>query len=208
MRYFCVRKTSGQSLVEVLIATALGVIFIIAAVSAVVPALRGNSYATKNATALELARESLDGVITLAQSDWHTIAVLTPGTVQYNIETTESPFYIYEGYSEYNLGGVNYGRYFIIDDVYRDGSGVITTNGGTYDPSTKKITVYYSFDGQPAKSLSGYLTRTHLSSFTQTDWSGGAVGDTAVTTVSTSTFSASINVSYASTTGAFTLSGF
>lgn len=208
MRYFCTHKTSGQSLVEVLIATAVGVLFIVAAVSVVVPALRGNSYGSKNATALGLARESLDAVMTLAQSDWHTIDRLTTSTVQYNIETTESPFYIFEGYAEYNLGGVNYGRYFILDDVHRDASGVITDDGGTYDPSTKKITVYYSFDGQPAKSISGYLTRTQLATFTQTDWSGGAVENSAVTTVATSTFATSTNISYASTTGSFTIAGF
>jgi type II secretory pathway pseudopilin PulG len=103
----------------------------------------------------------------------------------------------------YALGqsNVTYTRYFYLSDVYRDGSGNIVTSGGTYDPSTKQITVVYSWPNGPVNTMTTYIVRGRNNVVSQNGWSGGP----GVTTPETSTnnqFASSTNVDYQTSTGA------
>jgi|GEM_PF-1517910 type II secretory pathway pseudopilin PulG len=102
----------------------------------------------------------------------------------------------------YALGqsNVTYTRYFYISDVYRDGSGNIVTSGGTYDPSTKQITVVYSWPNGPVNTMTTYIVRGRNNVVSQNSWSGGP----GVTTPETSTnnqFASSTNIDYTTSTG-------
>lgn len=106
----------------------------------------------------------------------------------------------------YALGqsSVTYTRYFYLTDVYRDGSGNVVTSGGGYDPSSKQITVVYSWANGTTNSMSTILTRTRNAVFSQNDWSGGPGQNTAVTSTNNQ-FATSSNIDYTTTTGAFYL---
>lgn len=96
---------------------------------------------------------------------------------------------------------VTYSRHFYLSDVYRDGSGNIVTSGGTYDPSTKLVTVVYGWSGGPVYTMTTYLVRGKNNVVSQGDWSGGpGVGGPATST--SNQFTSSTNIDYASTTGA------
>ena len=104
------------------------------------------------------------------------------------------------------LGNTTFGRYFYVDDVYRSPTGTIVTDPtlGTIDPSTKKITVVYSWPGN-RKSISAYLTRHGENVFYQDDWSGGPDYLGAPVTSTVNHFVDEAGVSYASTTGALSV---
>lgn len=78
---------SGQSLIDVLIASAIGAILLVGALSVLAPALRGGSDAQKALDGASAARGLLDGVRSLAQSNWNAVASLTAGSPYYLQQT-------------------------------------------------------------------------------------------------------------------------
>ncbi len=166
-------KNKGQSLVEILIALAIGVIFILGAIIVVNFVLKSGKDSEKIQTASSLARELMDNIKIFTDSDWHNISNLaTTSANHYYLNTTSSPFLAVSGEENISIGTTTYIRYFYVDDVYRDASGQISTTGG-FDPSTKKITIIYGWTGGSNKSLVTYITRSKNNIFIQTDWSGG-----------------------------------
>ena len=93
-----------------------------------------------------------------------------------------------------------YNRYFYLDDVNRDGSGNITAGAGSWDPSTKKLTVVYGWPGSTTSSVVSYLTRSGSQIFLQSDWSGGGGYVDPTDTVS-NRFSSSTNINFTTSTG-------
>lgn len=107
----------------------------------------------------------------------------------------------------YNLGQstVTYNRYFYLSDVSRDTAGNIVSSGGTYDPSTKQLTVVYSWQGGPVNTMSTYIIRGRNNVFSQTDWSGGP-GLSGPITSTNSQFASSSNIDYQTSSGAIYVS--
>ncbi len=100
-----------------------------------------------------------------------------------------------------------YDRYFYLDDVYRDtATGNVTSTGGSYDPSTKKMTVVFGWNGGATSSLTSYITRAMDQVVRQTDWAGGPNQDGPVTSAN-SRFATSSALNYSSTAGAVNISG-
>ena len=99
------------------------------------------------------------------------------------------------------VGTSTYVRYFYLSDVYRDSSGNIVTSNGSYDPSTKRVTVAYNWLGGAAtNTMSIYLVRSQNNVVTQNDWSGGP-GQTGPATSTNNQFTSSTNIDYSTTTG-------
>jgi type II secretory pathway pseudopilin PulG len=71
---------SGQTLIDVLIASGVGAILLVGALSVLTPALRGSSDAEMAQTGAALARGLQDSVRSVANSNWNTIAALPQGT--------------------------------------------------------------------------------------------------------------------------------
>jgi hypothetical protein len=90
-----------------------------------------------------------------------------------------------------------YARYFYVDNVERDSSGVgtIVESGGTNDPSTQKITSVVTWEGGRSVTFASYITRNGNTLFFQNNWSDGDGVSGPVTTAS-STFATSTNISF------------
>jgi len=93
-------------------------------------------------------------------------------------------------------------RSFQVSDVYRDSNDsdkIIEGTSGSFDPSTKKITIEYGWPGAQLKNFSAYFTRYRNKSFVQTSWQSGP--GTAYTTTTASWFTTSSNINYSTSTG-------
>lgn len=83
---------SGQSLLDVLIASALGALLLVGTLSILTPSLRGSSSAEHVQNGATLSRALLDGVRSFAASNWPVVAALTPGNsyyLGYNTNSTD-----------------------------------------------------------------------------------------------------------------------
>jgi len=95
-----------------------------------------------------------------------------------------------------------YLRYFYLSDVYRDSAGNIVTSGGTYDPSTKQVTVGYNWLGSSAtNTMTTYIVRGRNNVVVQNDWSVGPGVTSSVTSID-NRFASSTHIDYQTTTGA------
>src|ERR1700730_11433394 len=138
----------GQSIIELLVAVAVGALLVVGAVSIIAPVLRENTQAGQLQAAAALGKELADNVRVWTDADWHQISNLATSSVNtYYLSTASSPFSAVPGSEGVTLGGGVYIRYFYLGDVQRDGSGNIVANGGSNDPSTKQITIQYGTGG-------------------------------------------------------------
>src|SRR5258708_2793611 len=166
---YIVRGSSGQSLIEVLVAIGIGVLFIVAAVSLIAPALKVNTTANSAQTAGALSKELGDNVRAWAGGSWNNVfSLATSSANQYYLNTLFSPFAAAQGTETITAGSSTYQRYFYVDDVYRDSNGnaTSTASGNSYDPSTKKITIV-SVPATLGPAISSWPTTTPSSYATQ-----------------------------------------
>lgn len=187
----------GQSLIEILIAVAVGVILIVAGITLLAPAIRNNANVTRAQTAAALGKELLENVRVLSESDWASIGILgTTEASKYHI-VPGSPFATASGIESVTVATTTYQRYFYLDDVHRNASGKIASSG-TSDPAARKITVVYIWPGSSSAIVS-FLRRTGGSAFSQTDWSGGPGQDGPFSATGTNArFAAVASINYAS----------
>jgi prepilin-type N-terminal cleavage/methylation domain-containing protein len=84
---------SGQSLMEVLVAVAIGAVLIVAAMGAIVPALLTNQQSAPMETGVSLGAQLMNNVRVWSEGDWHGILSLATGTAnQYYLNASSSPF--------------------------------------------------------------------------------------------------------------------
>ncbi len=194
-------KTSikGQSLVEVLIATAIGAILIGGAASIMAPTLLENKQVGNVQAQTEIADELANNVKAWAAGGWNNALGIATGTANtYYLNTATSPFTTATGTQTVTFGSAVLTRYFYATDVYRDVNGNVTTtaSGNSYDPSTKLITVIAkaSSTGAQATVYPFYLARSSVNVFSQTSWGGGS-GQSTPLTVASATYAAATSVS-------------
>lgn len=200
-------KKSGQSLIELIIAIGLGIIFITGAIGALTVTLRLSSETNHGQPALELARELSEQLRTVVNNDWHALNGLSlNGSTEYTVSTTTTFYEITEGSKTTTLNAIDYSVRFVLDPVYRDGNNAIAAMG-TLDPSTIKVTAIASWQSYGQENdvrFSTYLTRIKNRVWIQTDWSTGPVG--ALVDASPSTrFATHTNANYASVSGQLTI---
>jgi hypothetical protein len=198
----------GQSISEVLLAIAVGAIFMVAAVAVIVPALRESSQAGNIQQGATVGQALLDNVRVWSESGWSNITSLATGTAyQYYLITSSSPYTATSGIQSLAIGTTTFVRYFYLSDAYRTSGGGLssTSTNNTYDPSTKQVTVVYNWTQGTTTTISTYLTRNDDAVIDQTDWSGGPGATSAATSVG-SRFTSSTNVDYSTTTGSIYVS--
>jgi Tfp pilus assembly protein PilV len=194
-------ERAGQSLVEIIIAVAIGVIIVIGAITVVAPSIRLQADSVRVQIAAALGKELMDNVRVFAESSWSSIASLsTSSAVHYYLNASSSPFTTSTGDQAVMVGTSTYTRYFYLSEVQRSVSGMIVASGGTADPSTRKVTVAYRWASGTIWTMETYLTRSRSETFRQTDWSLGGGQDGPITTPTSrfSTSTGSINVASSS----------
>ncbi|MDO8515752.1 MAG: prepilin-type N-terminal cleavage/methylation domain-containing protein [bacterium] len=202
------KRREGQSLIELIIAIAIGAIMIIGAITLISPSLKSNSDTVKRQTAGTLAKELLENARVLAEANWHNIdSLATTSANVYYVNATSSPFTVASGEQTLAVGSTTYRRSFYLDTVYRDDSAYITGttesctagSGICPDPSTFKVTISFGWSGGPTSTIVDYFTRIQHSVFTQGEWAGGGVAiSSTVVTNATNTFTTSTNIDYTS----------
>lgn len=193
--YLLFSRRRGQSLLEILIAVAIGAILVTAAATVISPALRATKKVSEVQTAAALGKELLDNARVLADANWNNFAsLLTTSANRYYISGV--PFSAAPGSEAIVISGVTYARYFYVDDVWRNlASDEIVASGGVSDPSTKKITIEYSWQNGSG-NITSYITRRKNFVFHQTDWSGGPGQDGPITSPNFRFAASSANINY------------
>ena len=223
---------TGQSLIELIIALAIGGIFITAATSAMYLVLRNSAEVRMNQIATFLAQEYFDNLNSISYSKWLEIYCPPSGVCPGSLKGFDSQFYLIPsgvtyaletGASSTIIEGVSFTRYFSIENVNRDfcGIGDITSaSAGSFcsswpppsgevleDPSTQKITIKVSWKNNGSLVRSVYLVRHQNFNFKQSNWSAGPGQEffstsTGVTAVNDK-FTTSTNVSFYSGNGGY-----
>ena len=91
-------RRSGQSIMEILIAITVGVIFILGVTAAILPSISSNKQAQKIQTSAALGNELLGNLRVWSDANWNNLLALSTGTAyRYYLNTTSSPFTIATG---------------------------------------------------------------------------------------------------------------
>jgi type II secretory pathway pseudopilin PulG len=196
------KHREGQSIIEVVVAIAIGSVIVIGGLGAVSDAVRIGKQANLKYAGAAAGRELMDAVVSVAESNWQSIATL-PASTPYYLSTSTSPTTVLAGSETLTISTTTYIRSFMVQPVSRSG-GVIVASGGSDDPATKQITVIYQVAGAPTSSLATYVTKTKQRVFVQTDWSFGPGVQGPITT-STYGFSSGSGVDATSTPGSVLL---
>jgi hypothetical protein len=202
----------GQSIIELVIAMAIGVILLVGGVSAIVPILKISGNVARIQTASALGKELLENARVLAASDWHALDSLsTSSASHYYVNASSSPFTFATGTESVIVSTTTYTRWLYLDNVYRNTTTPFEpgVDGGDYDPSTKKITVVYTWPPDASNTIVSYLTRSTDDVLFNNDWTGGPDQDGPLTVTSTNNrFSSSSNIDYTGTPGSVVITGF
>ena len=150
-------ERAGQSLVEVLVAITVGSIMVIAALSIITPALRGNTDVERIQAGTAIAKEMLENIRTFSESDWNNIADLATGSGnKYFLNAGSSPFRIATGTEGLILAGSTSSLvgYFKLDEtsgnISQDYSGNNATGTWSGSPTAASDCAAggcYTFDG-------------------------------------------------------------
>lgn len=218
-----IENIGGQSLLEIIIALAVGTILIGAAVVAVTSALKSNVDIRTTQVANSLSQEYIDILQTMAESNWQSIyGVAGKGSnSQFYLSPSSTTYVINTGNTTTIAEGRIFTRYLSVENAGRDSCGIgnISTNptsscsagpgssGVTDDPSTQKITVTVSWGTNYTVTKVQYLTRYKNKSLIQSDWSGGS-GQSGPITSPNNRFYQSDNVDYTFLPGAIKIQGF
>ncbi len=202
----------GQSLVEVLVAVALGGVIILAAVAATHVSLRIASQDPTWQTGNFLAEQLLDNVAATAEGKWSDIKGATGAS--YLAATSAGRFEVRAGAETVINNNISYSRSFSVAPVYRNANGEIV-DSGTKDPSTGRVTVdiQWHYQGDPTNIvLQRYITRTQNVVWQQTDWGGGPTcpgSDPAVTNIVHTRFcEGTAEIDFSSQSGSIKIKGY
>ncbi|MFA5173439.1 MAG: hypothetical protein WC435_03530 [Candidatus Paceibacterota bacterium] len=202
-------RRSGQALMELLVGVGVGAIILGSTVGIARVSVRSNSDIRKMKAATFLAKELEVDLEVFSDANWSGFYGLTKGASNhYYMITTSSPFTSASGEETITQDGVNYTRYFYVENVYRsDSNDSIVTSGGSLDPSTQKTTIKVTWQGAEGDvTLVNYFARYRNFSFNQSDWIGG-YGTDGPLSFSSNVFSTSTTVSIG-TAGVLKLQGY
>lgn len=194
----------GQSLIEILVAVAIGTILIGGSVGLIGVSIKSYGTVRKHLQANILIRQATGVIQSLAHSNWHSIYDLTKGS-DYKITESGNTWTISAGQETDTVNNIPYKRYFQVYNVNRDGSDNIADTGDD-DPSTQKVIIVLEYDNNyiSSSSISLYLTRSKDNkTLHQTDWSG-ELGITGPVSNPSNKYDTSTNIS-TSTAGQLTL---
>ena len=203
------RGNSGQALVEVIIAATVIIVVAVAISQTISTTLQSISSAKAQLTAVFLSRGDVEATRAVVREDWYNISTLTTSTGMYVPTVSGSKWVLSNGSTTVTLNGIVYSHWVTFSEVYRSTStSDVTSTAGYYDPSTIKVTTNVTWTDLLGRagtfSQVEYLSRYINDTYPQTDWSGGSVGES-VESVVTTTFATSTGLNTTSTAGSLQL---
>lgn len=152
------KSQKGFSVLEVILASALFVIFSSGVVGVVLQGYQLNRLAEEETIANQYAVEGIEAARSIRNQSYLNLL----NTAGSGIVASSSGFWKFSGTN--NQFGTNnkFTRVIKVSSVQRDGSGNIVVSGGTLDPDTKKIESTVSWNASPTRNnsvvLSTYFT--------------------------------------------------
>lgn len=143
----------GQSLIELLLAISLLAILLPALLTGLLTTQGGKPQQSQRIEAIALMKEAEEVVRSVREKDWASFAV----NGDFHPTISNNSWVLTNGNETIN--GLT--RTLMVSDVYRDANGVIVENGGTLDPSTKKVAISITWNTPyPSSATSAvYATR-------------------------------------------------
>ena len=148
----------GLTLVEVMIATSIILVFLLALFGTHNMYLKTAFSGAKTVKAAYLAEEGIEVIRFLRDSSWETNILALSTAIDYSLvfesglwRSTTTDVFIDDIFE----------RKIVLSEVYRNSSAEIVSSGGTLDPDTRMITVIVSWGNGTAtttKSISTYIT--------------------------------------------------
>ena len=138
-----VADQKGQLLIEILLAIAITAIMLPALLTGLFASKQGKAQQGQRVQAVALMKEAEEVVRNVRDQGWSVFSV--NGTYHPLISGNS---WVFASGGE-TINGLT--RTITVSDVYRDSNGAMVTNGGTFDPSTKKVFIQVTW-GQPYSS--------------------------------------------------------
>lgn len=181
----------GFSVIEVVLAAALFMLFSTSAVGVVLQGFNANRLGAEETIANQFAAEGIEAVKSIKNQAYSNLVNSTGIGV-----TRISNVWAFSGTNNIltHNSTDNYTRVIKVESVNRDGSGNIVASGGTLDPDTKKITSTVSWNFNSARPESVVLS-SYLSDWRKAVPRGGIIvyGD-ATTTPKTRSYDVATNI--------------
>jgi type II secretory pathway pseudopilin PulG len=144
------KHESGFSVIEIIFASALFLIFSGAAIIVVLQGFDANRTATETIVANQYAIEGIEAVRSIKNQSYANL-VATAGTGLARVPSGSAFVWAFSG-SQNQFGPNNkYTRVITISSVNRDASGNIVSSGGSLDPNTKKATATVTWNHTPTR---------------------------------------------------------
>lgn len=157
----------GFSVIEVLLAAAIFMIFSVATGTVVLQGFSGNRLGEEQTIANQYAAEGIEAVKSIKnQAFSNLVNAAGTGILQ------SGGVWTFSGANNQFGPNNKYSRVITVSDVRRDGSGNIVSSGGVLDPDSKKITSTVSWNFGPSRPDSVTLS-TYLTNFRRPILSGG-----------------------------------
>jgi prepilin-type N-terminal cleavage/methylation domain-containing protein len=151
------KEDAGFTLVEMVVAIAIIVLFLSALVAAFNLYLKIATGNTLGAQAAYLAEEGVESVKVIRDNGWTTNIAILSTTTNYYLTFQSGTW---KATTTSSMIDTTFQRTFQLDSVNRDGSSNIAASG-TNDPNTRKVTVtlaWLSHGATSTQSISTYLT--------------------------------------------------
>jgi hypothetical protein len=175
MKHVRFPNESGFSVVEIILASALFLIFSGASIVVVLQGFDANRVATETIVANQYASEGIEAVRSIRNQSYAKL-VATAGTGVTQVPAGTG-VWTFSGVQDQNtFAPVNkYTRVITISAVRRDASGNIVSSGGTVDPNTMKATSTVTWNHTPTR-INSVVQTTYLSNWQKTavDWYNSA----------------------------------
>jgi type II secretory pathway pseudopilin PulG len=184
-------KQRGELLFELLIALSIAAIVLTLGGQLVSLGLRASKVANNRGVGTGLFEEMFAAVDGVAGEKWINLYGLTKNS-DYHPTISSGSWVFTAGSEVVTIDGIDYTRSFKVQNVCRNGSGVITGltdssgtavggsgcsgSGGNFDPSTEFVTFQVSWPNYPALVVNRYITRWRNKVCTQTSWGSTGSG--------------------------------
>lgn len=186
-------RTRGALLLELLIAISVLAIILSVGTQAVFVSMQSGKTSAESDVAVALANEALEASRGIAEEKWQNVFDLTKGSQYHPVSSSGNKWTLSASSEAIQLNTANYTRYVTIQNVCRDttlGSrnitGVTDTDGtlttcttstGIFDPSTQKVSVTVSWQGNGSPvTMNDYFLRWRNKVCLQASWTGTGSG--------------------------------